>query len=437
MGFFIFGQIASFLEIVFVLHFLIQFFGWKEEFVCRKTKTAGLCMILILVAQMNGNFRFSHLAVMVLDGIILMIFCRLYLKGTFQIQFLGCITPFLIVTMCNIVVMQIMALYRSLDVHGYMKTKGFGFITGVILSKILLAVFLQWILKKFEGRSLFLSEKYYHIINAVCVYMVIMEFLLYYVTNMGIYHREANILLEVISIGMAACTVYIGYSVYVISKKNVELAKYELMEVQNQEKERRLREIKRAEFRENQMIHDYKNHCLCIQNLLKKAQYEEAERYLAEILGKHLCNKKEFIHTENETLNALINSKIAYCKEKAIPIHCVILGQTTSMKKIEILVILFNLLDNAIEASEALEENERDIEVELCSRESRIEIFIRNNVAQSVLLHNPGFVSNKQGRHGIGHLSVEASVEELNGVIEYYEEHQQFCAHVIVPEHNV
>lgn len=107
-----------------------------------------------------------------------------------------------------------------------------------------------------------------------------------------------------------------------------------------------------------------------------------------------------------------------------------------NIRKKEMFVILFNLLDNAIEASELQEKEKRDIEVELYCCESVIEIFIRNNITCSVLLHNPQFWSNKeQEGHGIGHLSVEASVDELEGIIEYYEEKGQFCAHVFVPLH--
>ena len=70
-----------------------------------------------------------------------------------------------------------------------------------------------------------LIKKNYRILNAVCIYMVIMEFLLFYVTNMGIYHRKANILLEVISVGMVVTAIYIGYSVYIINKKKYGIGK--------------------------------------------------------------------------------------------------------------------------------------------------------------------------------------------------------------------
>lgn len=418
-----------------MLHFLISFFKWKDDILYRKTIITGISIVLFMVAQLNGDFRCSHFVVVLLDGIILIVFCRLFLKGTLQIQILGCIIPLLIVTMCNIVVMQFIALYRSIDVQAYMRTQGVSFIAGVVISKVLLVSFLQWLLKNLGDTShLCLSKKNYRILNAVCIYMVIMEFLLFYVTNMGIYHRKANILLEVISVGMVVTAIYIGYSVYIINKKNTELAKYEILEMQNQEKERRIQEIKRAEFRENQLIHDYKNHCMCIQNLLEKKHYEEAIQYLSEVMGQQVWNKREYIHTDNDTLDALINSKIGCCEAKEIPIHFMILGDMKNIRKMEMMVILFNLLDNAIEASELESKEKRGIEVELHCSNSVMEIFIKNNITYSVLLRNPQFWSNKEQRgHGIGHLSVEASVDELNGVIEYYEEQGQFCAHVFVP----
>lgn len=196
MFFFIFGQLASLLEIIIVLHFLISFFKWKDDILYRKTIITGISIVLFMVAQLNGDFRCSHFVVVLLDGIILIVFCRLFLKGTLQIQILGCIIPLLIVTMCNIVVMQFIALYRSIDVQAYMRTQGVSFIAGVVISKVLLVSFLQWLLKNLGDTShLCLSKKNYRILNAVCIYMVIMEFLLFYVTNMGIYHRKANILL--------------------------------------------------------------------------------------------------------------------------------------------------------------------------------------------------------------------------------------------------
>lgn len=193
MGFFVFGQLSSLCEIMIVLWFLIKFFKWKDEIICRKAVVAGVGLLLLLAAQMNGRFDSSYIVVIVVDVSILVGFCRIALKGALPIQILGCITPFLIVTIGNILIMQVMALYRRIDVQGYMDSQGISFAMGVILSKLLLGASLYWLQKKFSFQSISLSPKYYRIINAVCIYMVIMEILLYYVANMGVYHKRANV----------------------------------------------------------------------------------------------------------------------------------------------------------------------------------------------------------------------------------------------------
>ena len=59
---------------------------------------------------------------------------------------------------------------------------------------------------------------------------------------------------------------------------------------------------------------------------------------------------------------------------------------------------------------------------------------MKNTVMQSVLESNGELISDKkQAGHGIGHISVEASVDTLDGLIRYYEEDQMFCVHIFVP----
>lgn len=66
---------------------------------------------------------------------------------------------------------------------------------------------------------------------------------------------------------------------------------------------------------------------------IREKHYEEAVQYLSEVMGQQVWNKREYIHTDNDTLDALINSKIAYCEERDIPIHFVILGEMKNIRK--------------------------------------------------------------------------------------------------------
>lgn len=61
-------------------------------------------------------------------------------------------------------------------------------------------------------------------------------------------------------------------------------------------------------------------------------------------------------------------------------------------------------------------------------------IICENSISHSVLQDNSGLLTEKEQKgHGIGHKSVETSVEELGGMMEYFEKERMFCVHVFVP----
>lgn len=273
------------------------------------------------------------------------------------------------------------------------------------------------------------------IINGVIVYTVIIELLLFYIINYGGYQKTINAMLLVVSAGIILTTIYVVCTAYTINEKNSKLLYAQMIQIQNQEKESQIQEIGRADLRERQLVHDYRNHCLSMQELLDKERYGEVKQYLEEMTGKYMRKEKEYIHTQNKAIDAVLNAKIALCREKDVSIYCTVVGNLKAVRGLEFSSILFNLLDNAIEASMKITEpKKRRIEVLVCKESLAVEIFVKNTVMQSVLESNGELISDKkQAGHGIGHISVEASVDTLDGLIRYYEEDQMFCVHIFVP----
>lgn len=95
--------------------------------------------------------------------------------------------------------------------------------------------------------------------------------------------------------------------------------------------------------------------------------------------------------------------------------------------------ILFNLLDNAIEACEK-NKKEKRIVCQIAREADEVNIFLENSIDQSVLAENPSFetTKDKKDQHGMGHLIVEEQVKRLGGMVEYYED-EMFCAHIYLP----
>lgn len=436
IGLIVFGQSASIAEIIIIVRFLIKCFGWSSKVPSQKMVFTVLCVILLAISQLNGTFRHSYTFIALIYICVLFVFCRIFLGGQMRFQIWGCLIVFLIIPASNILIMQLIALLNKIPVYRFLDLQGIGFLVGVVLSKFTLWFILSKIQKLWEKRIINLSKRYYFIVNMLIICTITIQLMLFYVVRLKVYAPIANAILIIVSVCIAMLCCYVGYSVFMISEQNTKLMNYELLQLENQEKERQIEEIERADSRAKQLRHDYKNHCMGMQELLKKGKYMELEEYLQELTGRYLVQGEEYVHTNNDMINAVINNKIWYCKEKAIDINSFITGDLSNVNNMEISVILFNLLDNAIEACLKCSDNRR-IELHVCREKHYIELFIKNTIENTVLTGNKELKSSKEDKshHGIGHVSVETIVEEADGMIEYYEADEMFCVHIFIHFH--
>ena len=103
-------------------------------------------------------------------------------------------------------------------------------------------------------------------------------------------------------------------------------------------------------------------------------------------------------------------------------------------KSSDLCIVLGNLLDNAMEATEKLE-NEKDIFVSLLYQKEKLLIKIRNPYTGDLKKDRAGnYISEKKDRenHGIGLKSVRKVVEKYEGVMEIHTEDQIFEVTIIL-----
>lgn len=146
------SEIACLAEIIIVVEFLIHFLGWREEIQARRTGIARVLTLLFGMAQLSGRFQYSYQTVILCDIFMLILFCRKYLNGNVQLQILGCTLPFLILTVGNVLIMQILAFFYKIPVKNYLGYYGVYFHIGVLLSKVILA-FSLYCIQKIAGKK--------------------------------------------------------------------------------------------------------------------------------------------------------------------------------------------------------------------------------------------------------------------------------------------
>ncbi|MDE5930902.1 MAG: GHKL domain-containing protein, partial [Lachnospiraceae bacterium] len=115
--------------------------------------------------------------------------------------------------------------------------------------------------------------------------------------------------------------------------------------------------MQRSYEQQRRLLHDYSNQLQCIQEMLAHGGTEETLKYLSGLTG-NLKKSVDYVNTNNMIVNVVLNRKYQDASEKGIVMTMSVndlSGLTVSEE--EIVTLLVNLLDNAIEACEKLDDH--------------------------------------------------------------------------------
>ena len=184
---------------------------------------------------------------------------------------------------------------------------------------------------------------------------------------------------------------------------------------------------------QRQATHEFQHHLQTISNLLDATHNENAREYIDNLLVTQ-TERIFCVQSGHPILDALLNQKYQVARESNIDMQF----QVNDLSKVSVpnemlVVLLSNLLDNAIEATKALD-NKR-IELLFAMQNSNRIIICKNTIAESVLKTNKELASTKpnRDRHGLGHLIMEKIVKNYNGFVDYFEEDGMFGVEIILP----
>lgn len=184
--------------------------------------------------------------------------------------------------------------------------------------------------------------------------------------------------------------------------------------------------------------HDMKNYLLALQHMMEKGEYqqarEECERITGKVDGIHV-----FLETGSQVIDAIVNEKLSESKRKGIDTKCSIFTDLRAVDTLAFCTVFGNLMDNAIEAQEPLPEPERYIEVEAFNQYGYTRLRVTNTTGRESTGEGPDLKTTKPDAalHGIGHRSVERTMEEIDGAIRYQEGDHLFIATAIFPQHTI
>lgn len=179
--------------------------------------------------------------------------------------------------------------------------------------------------------------------------------------------------------------------------------------------------------------HDLKNHFIILKAKLSEEMIDECIAYIEQLYPK-IESIGDLVHTDNPTLDYLINTKIPDNKN----IKVLVSGYVNVFNDIDesdFASLIGNMLDNAFEAVSRIElPTTKQVELHFLHMNQNRMIICRNTIEKSVLTDNRNLNSTKSGsNHGFGHIIMETIASKYNGFVTYTEKDNLFCVQVTLP----
>ena len=185
----------------------------------------------------------------------------------------------------------------------------------------------------------------------------------------------------------------------------------------------------RDEERVRSIYHDLKNHLLVLQS---EAQGTQSVRSI-QTLQDQIEGYENYYHTGNEVVDIIIRDKAKRAQERQIDfVAAVSFEDGAFLEVLDISTIFGNALDNAIEASEKLPEEQRLITVRAGRVRDMLLIAVENHVSPSMRLSGKT-TKEDDFLHGLGLPNIRKAVERYDGQCSVKSEDGVFTLKIVIP----
>ena len=166
--------------------------------------------------------------------------------------------------------------------------------------------------------------------------------------------------------------------------------------------------------------HDIANHIYTIEQLMKQSEEKDtlANNYKNDLEKTYLVLQRKML-CEEILIDSAIKNKLRECQQKQIKTECqaekLSIGD---IERIDMLGLIYNVFDNAIEACEKVETNRRWIRVTIKNDGAKLFFLCHNSKNPNISLKDGQKTTKKdQENHGIGKDIMRSIVKKYHGSI--------------------
>ena len=218
----------------------------------------------------------------------------------------------------------------------------------------------------------------------------------------------------------------------IVSNYEIEMQNQSLM-LQNKAYQQQLDMIHATEERLTRAKHDFKNHLIILEGLIRVDEKEELKEYFHKMDQEYQLSE-DYIYTGNKILDGLINNKLKIMKTTGASIEMNIqIPEKMEVNAFDLVIVIGNLLDNAMEALNQQECG--SFYLEISYKKGMLFIYVWNTYEGELLKKGDMMISTKKKSnepHGIGLSNIRRVVEQYHGDMIIHTENNIFSVRIII-----
>lgn len=411
----------SIIECIIIVHFCNRFLEFKNA---KYGIPASIGFFIVLALDnvfLSQRKGFENISVIIM---LLSIFCylMLFMNGSIFEKALVSLSPTIVMMPIALLTANIIPLV--MDTFDNINAER---IAGIVISRFLYFLVYEVIIKFKKGQKYSLSS-YQWLIMLFCFGI---SFSI--ATVLWNYTRlQDDTLFEVVIIYILLIS--LNLLLYLLLNKmqrdSVISAEYnELSLALNHQKQTAIELSKKYE--EIQTLrHDMKHYLMTSVELINEDKSIEATKYLENILEEKIRPFSVKIQTGSAIIDATIGTKQAFCETNNIKFKILIDNQFGNISELDLSVLLSNMIDNAINGCQNVDDAEIELRIE--RSKSYLIIIVTNTIKDSVLTSNPHLRSTKGEHHGYGVKSMRNIAESYGGSLNFYEKGDIFYTEIML-----
>ena len=276
----------------------------------------------------------------------------------------------------------------------------------------LIAVFLSWLLYRFRKKGDF-GKQYSKWLLLSVLFPVISIFVFLMFFYYGPRDEDISINIVIFSGVLMIANIAMLYIISGIEKATEHEQDARLLKQQISLQTENYNALKKNYNVQRKATHEFERHIQVLRDLLDREEYDSAKNYVRTLQANRTL-RIFCINSNNPVIDVVLNQKHQVAQENGITMRVQVNDLSSiSYRTDELVVLLSNLLDNAIEACQRLD-GRREI---LCTilKEDSVYISIRNTSNPVVIVNNEISTSKPDAtEHGFGIPAVKYILEQLN-----------------------